>query len=103
MALGYHDDDDHFVNAVLRLLDLDREQFARWVELSGEAGGAPLEALPAGWARLRPPPPAADGARTEAGVAGGPRGEPGKLWHSAIAENPGVGFARSDDGRWAWL
>lgn len=103
MALDFHDDDDHFVNAVLRLLDLDRAQFERWLELSGEAGGEPLEALRAGWAQLRPPPPPPDGARDGSAVAAGPKGEPGSLWQAAIAENPGFGFARSGDGRWAWL
>ena len=102
-AIAYRDDDDHFTNGVLRLLGLEQAEFDRWIELSEAQDGELLDALAAGWTALRPPPPLPDGAQLDAPVADGPGGRSGGLWQAAIGENPGVGFARSGDGRWAWL
>jgi 2-polyprenyl-3-methyl-5-hydroxy-6-metoxy-1,4-benzoquinol methylase len=102
-AIEYRDDDDHFTNGVLRLLGLDRAEFDRWIELSEAEDAELLDALAAGWAALRPAPPAPYGARLDAPVARGPGDREGSLWHAAIGENPGVGFARSENEGWAWL
>lgn len=102
-SIEYRDDEDHHVNGVLRLLDLDRDQFSRWVELSEAQDGDLLDALRGGWAALRPAPAPPAEARADAEVDSGPGGRTGELWHAAIAENPTVGFARSGDARWAWL
>jgi 2-polyprenyl-3-methyl-5-hydroxy-6-metoxy-1,4-benzoquinol methylase len=102
-AIEYHDDEDHLTNGVLRLLDLDRAEFGRWIELSEAQGGVLLDALAGGWAALRPAPGAPNRSPADAAVDAGPGGRTGTLWHPAIGENPAVGFARSDDDRWAWL
>ena len=101
-AIEYRDDEDHLVNGVLRLLGLDRPEFDRWVSLSESHDGDPLAALAAGWSELRPPPAPPGAASPDAPVEAGPGGRAGQLWHAAIAENPGFGFARDRDG-WAWL
>ena len=97
--IEYTDSDDHFENAVLRLMALDREEFDRWVVLASQQPGDLVEQLAKGWCDLRGVPRApgpADGP-----VGPGPGGRPGRLWHAAIAETPAVGFARDDT--WAWL
>jgi SAM-dependent methyltransferase len=99
-GLRYDDGVDHFENGLLRLMNLDREEFARWLELAGRSGQAdPLERLREGWAQLRPPPPA-----PAAGPMGpGPRGRTGRLLHPAIAETPSHGVAVCDGPRHGWL
>ena len=101
-AIEFHDDEDHLVNGVLRLLDLDRDELERWRELSEAHEGTLLERLAVGWRELRPPPVPPEGSAA-AGVDTGPAGEHGTLWHPALAESPDFGFARSDDGKLAWL
>jgi SAM-dependent methyltransferase len=102
--LDYHDDEDHLVNAVMRLLALTREEFDRWRLLAAEAPeeGAITERLAHGWRALRPDPAPPVGADASVPVAG-PLGGEGQVWHPALAENPGWGFARSDDGGLGWL
>jgi SAM-dependent methyltransferase len=98
----YSDTEDHLVNAVLRLLHLTRAEFEQWRQLAGDADGDVLRRLASGWAALRPPPEAPSGADLAAPVLG-PSGESGTVWHPAIAENAGWGFARSGDRSFAWL
>src|ERR1700722_8532909 len=98
----YSDTEDHLANAVLRLLHLTRDEFEQWRQLAAEAHGDILQRLASGWAALRPPPAAPRGSDAAAPVVG-PAGESGTVWHPAIAENTGWGFARSDDHSFAWL
>lgn len=99
--LSYSDSRDHFENALLRLMNLDRGAFERWLELAeqSEAGGV-LDRLREGWEQLRPAPsPSAS-----AGPLGpGPRGLTGSVWHAAIAESPSHGVAMSRDASHGWL
>lgn len=99
--LPFDDDRDHLANGVLRLLALDEDQLERWCALAGRQNGPTVERLAAGWRELRPAPPTTVDASHA--VSPGPGGCEGVLWHSAIAETPSVGFARSRDGRLAWL
>lgn len=100
--IAFHDDEDHLVNGVLRLLALDRSELERWITLSSEHDGDLLSRLAAGWSELRPAPPPPAGADLAGPVGPGPGGRTGALWHGAIAETPAVGFASNADG-WAWL
>jgi hypothetical protein len=48
--LSYHDSRDHFENALLRLMNLDREAFDRWLELAEQSDAANLlDRLRDGW------------------------------------------------------
>ncbi len=98
-SLRYSDTTDHFENGLLRLMNLSREEFDRWLELAArsEEPGV-LEQLRGGWELLRPPPAASGGP-----VEPGPRGLKGRLWHAAIAETPSHGVAVSDAARHGWL
>jgi len=99
-GLHYDDTRDHFENALLRLMNLRRSEFAQWLELAGRSR-APgvLERLRDGWDLLRPPLPA-----PVAGPVGcGPSGLQGRLWHAVIAETPSQGVAVSDAGCHGWL
>jgi SAM-dependent methyltransferase len=98
--IEFNDDDDHIENALLRLLDLTRDDLDQWIALSTSSEGDLLERLHSGWEQLRPAPRAPTGSSSEGSVPG-PFGRTGRLWHAAIAENPSVGFARDDDG-WSW-
>ncbi|MDX6715011.1 MAG: hypothetical protein QOH30_1569 [Baekduia sp.] len=99
----YRDDEDHFRNGLLRLLNLDDEEFARWLALAEEAPGATLlERLSEGWATLRPLVPPA-GVPADGVVEPGPGATPGRLLHAAIAESPEWGVAVSDATRHGWL
>lgn len=99
-AIRYADSTDHFENAVLRLMNLDRGEFERWLALAEDAGDDDvLGRLASGWAALRPPPPQPP----EGPVAPGPDDLQGRLWHAAIAETPTHGVAVSDGARHAWL
>jgi 2-polyprenyl-3-methyl-5-hydroxy-6-metoxy-1,4-benzoquinol methylase len=99
--LAYRDTRDHFENALLRLMNLDRQAFERWLELAEQSEAANvLERLRDGWQQLRPAPLRA----ASAGPLGpGPRGLTGRVWHAAIAESPSHGVAVSDDARHGWL
>jgi hypothetical protein len=101
-AIVFEDSRDHFENGVLRLLGFTPEGFADWVAAAEDVGGPDLLAsLGVAFAGLRPEPPtpAADASRVEPG----PAGEPGRLWHAAIAESPSHGFALDAEGTFAWL
>jgi SAM-dependent methyltransferase len=92
----YADSEDHFRNGLLRLLNLDEEEFARWLALAEAADANDLLGrLAQGWAALRPLSATADGA-----VEGG-----GRLLHAAIAESPAWGVAVAGAGAPAhgWL
>jgi 2-polyprenyl-3-methyl-5-hydroxy-6-metoxy-1,4-benzoquinol methylase len=97
----YRDSRDHFENGLLRLLGLDREAFAAWLS-SSEQSTAPelLARLADGFRSVRPKLATSAG---ESRVEAGPLGTRGALWHAKIAENPGFGVARSEDGAWGWL
>jgi len=102
-ALRYRDTADHFENGLLRLMNLSREEFVRWLELAGSSGEAGvLERLRAGWALLRPRP-TPPSAPPSGPVGPGPGGLAGSLWHAAIAESPSHGVAVSDAARHGWL
>jgi 2-polyprenyl-3-methyl-5-hydroxy-6-metoxy-1,4-benzoquinol methylase len=97
----YTDSRDHFENALLRLMNLSREEFDGWLELAEQSDAEDLLGrLGAGWSQLRPAPvPAA-----AVGPLGpGPRGRSGRLWHAAIAESPSHGVAISDEDSHGWL
>ena len=97
----YQDSRDHFENGLLRLLALDREQFATWLRASEQSTASGLLArLTDGFRAIRPELAARDGNGV---VEAGPLGTPGILWHAQIAENPHFGVARSNDGAWGWL
>jgi 2-polyprenyl-3-methyl-5-hydroxy-6-metoxy-1,4-benzoquinol methylase len=98
--LRYSDSSGHFEDGLLRLMNLDREEFERWLQLAEISSGATtLERLREGWAQLRPPPDA-----PAAGPVGpGSDGTPGRLLHAAIAEAPSHGVAASDGPFRGWL
>ena len=102
--ITYSDSEDHFRNGLLRLLNLDEEQFRRWLALAEQAPGDELlERLAAGWAQLRtverPSGVPADGE-----VGPGPAGmNGGALLHPAMAESPEWGVAVSAAERHGWL
>jgi 2-polyprenyl-3-methyl-5-hydroxy-6-metoxy-1,4-benzoquinol methylase len=101
--VAYRDSRDHFENALLRLMNLSREDFDRWLELAEQSDAENLLArLRAGWEQLRPAPPN-PAAGTRAPVGDGTGGLRGRLWHSAIAESPSHGVAVSADDQYAWL
>jgi 2-polyprenyl-3-methyl-5-hydroxy-6-metoxy-1,4-benzoquinol methylase len=98
--LGYSDSLDHFENGLLRLMNLDRAQFMRWLELAEHADGCDtLERLRDGWSQLRTVPRA----HTPGPVGCGPAGLEGRMWHEAIAESPSHGVAVCDEARHGWL
>jgi 2-polyprenyl-3-methyl-5-hydroxy-6-metoxy-1,4-benzoquinol methylase len=99
--IHYSDGEDHFENGLLRLMNLDQDEFRRWLALAEEEEGGLLDRLRLGWRRLRPAPPVP--APPGSPVGPGPRGMPGRLWHAAIAESPSHGVAVSDDASHAWL
>ncbi len=130
-GIDYSDSLDHFENGLLRLMNLGRGEFDRWLALA-ESSEAPelLERLREGWAQLRPPPrglaaaggndglgegsaggpPVAVAGSASVGegsawpVGAGPGGRVGRVWHAAIAETPSHGVALSEDGpRHGWL
>jgi 2-polyprenyl-3-methyl-5-hydroxy-6-metoxy-1,4-benzoquinol methylase len=99
--VAYRDSSDHFETALLRLMNLDREAFHRWLELAEESEAADLlDRLREGWEQLRPAPSRAASAGP---LAPGPRGLTGRVWHAAIAESPSHGVAVSDDAAHGWL
>jgi 2-polyprenyl-3-methyl-5-hydroxy-6-metoxy-1,4-benzoquinol methylase len=99
-SLRYSDTADHFENGLLRLMNLSREEFDRWLELAADSGQADvLERLREGWALLRPRPPAP----ARGPVGPGPGGLEGRLWHAAIAETPSHGVVVSDAAHHGWL
>jgi len=92
--IRYEDTEDHFRNAVLRLLNLSEEQFREWLALAERAEGSDLlTRLAAGWAMFKPL------ARPEGIPADGPVAGGGRLLHPAIAESPAWGVAVSDTTR----
>lgn len=99
-AVRYTDSDDHFENALLRLMNLGRDEFERWLELTVQSSEPELLGrLRQAWAVLRPPPPAPG----LGPVAPGPAGLAGRLAHPAIAESPSHGVAISDAVGHGWL
>jgi 2-polyprenyl-3-methyl-5-hydroxy-6-metoxy-1,4-benzoquinol methylase len=99
-SLHYSDTADHFENGLLRLMNLSRGEFDRWLELAaGSAESGVLERLREGWGLLRPPP----AAPARGPVGSGPGELDGRLWHAAIAETPSHGVAVSDAARHGWL
>ncbi len=100
--IRYVDSEDHFHNGLLRLMNLEMQEFDRWIRLAEEARGDDLLArLRAAWHGLRADPPTA--APAGGSVGPGPRGMVGRLWYAAIAESPTYGVAISDAARHAWL
>lgn len=100
--IRYVDTADHFRNGLLRLMNIDANEFERWLELSEQAQrGNLLSCLRLGWQTLRPAPQSA--APADGAVGPGPRGMTGRLWHAAIAESPAYGAAISDAEAHAWL
>jgi len=98
--LHYTDTTDHFENGLLRLMNLDHEEFDRWLELAERSREQDvLERLREGWALLRPPPPSPG----PGPVGRGPLGLEGRVWQAAIAETPSHGVAVSETARHGWL
>jgi 2-polyprenyl-3-methyl-5-hydroxy-6-metoxy-1,4-benzoquinol methylase len=98
--LRYRDSAEHFEHGLLRLMNLRREEFHRWLELSAHSGAPDvLERLEDGWTQLRPPPPAP----ASGPVGPGPGGRRGSLLHPAIAETPSHGVVVCDGPRHGWL
>jgi 2-polyprenyl-3-methyl-5-hydroxy-6-metoxy-1,4-benzoquinol methylase len=103
-SVQYGDSEDHFRNGVLRLMNMTREDFGRWLEAAAHSGGrSVLERLREGWGRLHPPPAAPGGGPGEGPVGEGPRGRKGRLLHPAIAETPTHGVAVADAEGHGWL
>jgi 2-polyprenyl-3-methyl-5-hydroxy-6-metoxy-1,4-benzoquinol methylase len=101
-TVRYDDTQDHFENALLRLLNLSAAEFDSWLQLSERADGEDaLVALARGWNRLRPAPSAP--APADSPASPGPHGLTGRVWHAAIAESPTHGVAVSDAGAYGWL
>jgi 2-polyprenyl-3-methyl-5-hydroxy-6-metoxy-1,4-benzoquinol methylase len=99
----YRDSRDHFENGLLRLLNMDVAGFQQWLALADEDGDSdPLVALGRAFQILRPLPPG-PAPLQGADVDPGPGGAPGAIWHPRIAESPGFGVARADDGALGWL
>jgi 2-polyprenyl-3-methyl-5-hydroxy-6-metoxy-1,4-benzoquinol methylase len=99
-GLSYRDSRDHFENALLRLMNLDREAFDRWLELAEQSEATDvLDRLRDGWEQLRPAPRAV----STGPVGPGPRGLTGRVWHAAISESPSHGVAVSDAAAHGWL
>jgi 2-polyprenyl-3-methyl-5-hydroxy-6-metoxy-1,4-benzoquinol methylase len=99
-TIRYADSDDHFANAVLRLLNVDEATFNLWLGLSERHDEGLPERLRRGWDELRPAPAVR---LTEGPVGPGPRAQTGRLWHAAIGESPTHGIAISDADAHAWL
>jgi 2-polyprenyl-3-methyl-5-hydroxy-6-metoxy-1,4-benzoquinol methylase len=99
--IRYTDSEDHFENGLLRLMNLDQDDFRRWLASADNESGDLLERLRLGWRRLRPEPDAP--ASFDGPVGPGPRGIAGHVWHPAIAESPSHGVAVSDEASHAWL
>jgi len=97
--IRYEDSVDHFENGLLRLLELDRTNFEKWLALSESATGDLFQRLKFGFAALRPSPDT----RADGDVEPGPGGALGFIWHAAIAAFPNWGVARSDDTALGWL
>ena len=102
-AIAYTDSLDHFENALLRLMRMNREEFERWLALAEEEGGD--DVLPSlGRALLRLRPLARSSGPSHVGEQGrGPRGEAGVLWHPALTDASDHGVARSLDRSLSWL
>ncbi len=89
-VVRYIDTEDHFEHGLLRLMNLDRNEFARWLELcEQQAEGDLLARLRRGWQTLRPRRRRRL-ATTSGPVGPGPRGLTGRVWHAAIGESPGA-------------
>jgi 2-polyprenyl-3-methyl-5-hydroxy-6-metoxy-1,4-benzoquinol methylase len=101
-AIGYEDTLDHFENGLLRLLNLDRAEFERWLALAEEADGNLLERLARGWERLRPFSLPAEVPAAGA-IDEGSTGVPGELLHASIVESPGHGIAHAPSEAIGWL
>lgn len=100
--ITFNDSEDHFHNALLRLLNLDEAEFREWLERADRATGDLLQQLAAGWQELRPlDPPDAD--PDIASECPGPWGSPGRVLHAAIAESVPNGIAISADETIGWL
>lgn len=98
----YEDSVDHFENALLRLMNLDRAMFDRWLTLAEEAEGDVLARLSAAWRELKPLA-RPEGVPATGASAVGPHGEVGRLWHAAIAESPAFGVVVDSAGELGWL
>ncbi len=99
-TLRYDDTSDHFENGLLRLMNINQDEFGLWLELaqrSPELGT--LDRLRDGWALLRPPPPSP----APGPVDLGPKGLVGHLLHGSIAETASHGVAVSDVTHHGWL
>jgi 2-polyprenyl-3-methyl-5-hydroxy-6-metoxy-1,4-benzoquinol methylase len=103
-SLRYQDTRDHFENGLLRLMNLERHEFERWLELAGDSSASGvLERLHDGWALLRPPPTPTPTVPAAVSVAPGPHGLEGGVRHTAIAEAPSHGVAVSEEVCHGWL
>jgi 2-polyprenyl-3-methyl-5-hydroxy-6-metoxy-1,4-benzoquinol methylase len=101
-AIAYRDTLDHFENGLLRLMNLDRAEFERWLALAEGEDGSLLERLTRSWERLRPfSPPVA--APVEELVEPGPGGVAGEIMHASIVESPEHGVACSGSEAIGWL
>jgi 2-polyprenyl-3-methyl-5-hydroxy-6-metoxy-1,4-benzoquinol methylase len=99
-SVQYGDSEDHFENGLLRLMNLSRGEFSRWLDAAAHSEARSLlERLRDGWRILRPPPAGPD----DAPVGAGPRGLKGRLLHAAIAETPSHGVAVADGAAHGWL
>jgi SAM-dependent methyltransferase len=99
--ISYRDTRDHFENGLLRLMNLDADDFGRWLQLAEQSEARHvLDRLREAWGELRPPP-------SRTALAGpldpGPYDLVGRVWHGAIAESPSHGVAISDDAVHGWL
>ncbi len=100
--ITFHDSEDHFHNALLRLLNLDEAEFLEWLERADRADGDLLLQLATGWQELRPLeiPEFDHGRESE---CASPWGAPGTVLHATLAESRENGIAISADATIGWL
>jgi 2-polyprenyl-3-methyl-5-hydroxy-6-metoxy-1,4-benzoquinol methylase len=95
-SIEYKDTLDHFENGVLRLLNIDRNLFEKWMKCANEYEGSLFDKLAMGFTHIRPPITTP----TKISIERGPYGEEGNLWHR-LSDNYYV--IRSDNHEIAWL
>ena len=99
--ITFDDSEDHFRNALLRLLNLDEAAFLEWIARADLVDDELLQQLASGWRELRPLHPPVDvGSQSQ---CAGPSGSTGTVLYPSIAESPEHGVAISTDKSIGWL
>lgn len=98
-SIIYKDTEDHFQNAFLRLMSMERETFDKWLELSSNIESDLSFKLFHGFKKLFP---INDKIKSTI-VDAGPNEEVGVVLHPTIAENNDYGIAWSSESGMGWL